>query len=243
MRETGISVQTLGIGADYNEDLLSSISQHSGGMWQHVTSPSQIMTIMSQQLTEAKTVVSTMPEIIIYLSQNVQLQQVYKAMPEVYPITNLRLNGSEIRIPLSDIKIREPQTLAAKLSLPPSSEGQHRVATVEISNMQGSQTEIIANYTRDEHLLSLENNAFTRGIFLTAETQVLTRVGLSGDKTALRQAEHNRETILKDPNLTNIDTVQETAIRVNEIITKIKTGLTEEETKVAKYGMTQIRRR
>lgn len=245
MREMGISVQTLGVGPDYNEDLLGSIAEYSGGMWQHISSPSEIITTFVRQLTEARTIVATMPEILMRLSQDVQLQQVYKAMPDVYPVTNLKLGGAYIRIPLSDIRAGEAQTLAAKLSLPPRPEGQCRLATVEIAGEPGSQADVIATYTADERLLGMESNAFPRGVFLTAETQVLTRVGLMGNKTALRQAEQGRDTMLRDRNLTKIRAIHETAIRINETITKAKAGLTDEETKVAKQGMTetQIRRR
>ena len=43
MRELGISVQTVGIGPDYNEDLLGSIAEYSGGIWKHISSASEIL--------------------------------------------------------------------------------------------------------------------------------------------------------------------------------------------------------
>lgn len=243
MREMGISVLTLGIGPDYNEDLLGTIAENSGGVWRHIASPREIPDIFSRQLQETKTVIHTMPEILMHLSRDVELKDIYKAMPEVYPVVNLKQSGAEVRVPLSDIKAGEAQTLAARLSAPPRPEGQCRLAKVQIAGDPGSQTDVIATYTNDERLWGIENNAFPRGVFLAAETQVLTRKGLSGDETALKQAEQKRETILKDPSLTKIRTIHDTVVKAGETIVKAKAGMTEEETKIAKQGMTEIRRR
>ena len=243
MRETGISVVTLGIGEEYDEDLLASIAEHSGGVWKHISSPSEIPAIFSQQLEEAKTVVHMMPEVLMHLSKGVELKEVYKAMPDVYRIGNLKQRGADVAIPLSDVRRGESQTLVAKLGVPPRPEGQCRLLKAQIANEPESLVDIIATYTSDQSLWGIENNAFPRGIYLTAETQVLTRAGLSGDQTALKQAEQRKDTILKDPNLTAIQTIHETVVKINETIAKSKVGLTEEETKIAKEGMTQIQRR
>ena len=243
MREMGISVLALGIGPDYNEDLLGTIAENSGGVWKHISSPREIPDIFSKQLEETKTVIHTMPGILMHLSKDVELKDVYKAAPEVYPVLNLKHSGAEVMIPLSDIKAGEPQTLVARLSAPARPEGQCRLAKVGIDSEPESQTDITASYTNDEQLWGIENNAFPRGIFLTAETQVLTRKGLSGDETALKRAEQMSNTILRDPNLTKIHTIHDTVVKAGETIIKAKTGMTEEETKLAKHGMTEIKRR
>lgn len=243
MREMGISVVTLGIGPDYNEDLLGTIAENSGGVWKHISSPGEISNIFSRQLEETKTVIHTLPEILMHLSKDVEVKDIYKAMPEVHAVVNLQRSGAEVRIPLSDIKAGEAQTLTARLSLPPRPEGQVRLAKVQIAGQPESQTDVVATYTSDERLWGVENNAFPRGIFLTAETQVLTRKGLSGDETALKRAEQLTDTILRDPNLTKLREVHDTVVRTGETIVKAKAGMTEEETKIAKQGMTEIRRR
>lgn len=243
MRQTGISVITLGIGPDYNEGLLGSIAENSGGVWKHISSPQEIPNVFSRQLEETRTVIRTMPEILMHLSKDVEAKDVYKAMPDVYPVANLKRSGSEVRIPLSDIKAGEPQTLVVRLSVPPRPEGQVRLAKVQIAGELGGQVDIVATYTNDERLWGIENNAFPRGIFQAAETQVLVKKGLSGDETALKEAERRAGTLLRDSSLTKIRTIHETVVRANETILKAKTGMTQEETKVAKQGMTEIKRR
>lgn len=242
MREHGISIQTLGIGPDYNEDLLGAIAERSGGVWRHITSARDISNFFSKQVQESKTVVHIMPEVLIHLTRGVELIEVYKAMPDVYPVSNLKQSGNEVRIPISDIKAGEAQTLAAKISVPPKPEGQFRLARVELAGEPATEVDVVANFTNDERLWGIENNAFPRGIFLTAETQVLVKKALSGDKAALTEANRKKETILKDSSLTQIRTIHDTIVKTGETIVKAKTGMSQEETKVEKAKMTEIRR-
>jgi Ca-activated chloride channel family protein len=240
MREMGISMLTLGVGKDYNEDLLASLAARSGGEWKHISSPSEIPDVFSTQLAETRTVLHVLPDVVMHLSQGVEMQEVFKAIPDVYTIANLKQSGLDFAIPLSDIKAGEPQTLAAKLSVPPGPEGQLRLATVEIEDLPGTQADVMVTYSKDERLLGIENNAFPRGVFSQAKTQVLTRAGLSGDTTALAQAARLAETVLKDPTLSRITTIYKAAEKTGETIEKAKSGpLTKEETKEAKEDMTQ----
>jgi Ca-activated chloride channel family protein len=78
MREMGISITALGIGKDYNEDLLSALAEESGGMWYHITSPERIPVIFSKELDNMKTVVLSRPEFIdciaLYSKETVLIQ-------------------------------------------------------------------------------------------------------------------------------------------------------------------------
>ena len=87
----------------------------------------------------------------------------------------------------------------------------------------------------------MENNVFPRALLLITETQLLTKAGLSDDETKLRQAEQQIETILSDPSIAHISTVQDTATKVREAISRSERGMTKEETKIFKHGMTEIK--
>lgn len=240
MREMGISITAVGVGKDYNEDLMAALAQHSGGTWKHLSSPTDIVDTFSTQVAETRTVIDVLPDVIMHLSPNVELKEVLKAIPDVYPITNYRQSGLDVAIPLSDIKAGEWQTLAARLSIPPGQEGKFKVATVEIEDLPETRTDVVITYTSDQSLLAVENNAFPRGIFATAKTQVLTKMGI-GDETKLSQAELMRETILRDPSLSQITIIKEAAEKIGDAIEKAKAGLSEEETKVVKEDMTKTK--
>lgn len=240
--ESDISIVALGIGDKYNEDLLSNIAEHSHGVWKHISEPSDIPSIISGQMDEARTIVQIKPELSIHMSSGVDLKEIYKAMPDVYKLSNIKPVNSNIKIPITDIKFGEVQTFAIKLSAAGRAKGKHRLLTVQFTNDEKSQTDVVVNYTDDENLLDIENNAFPRGLFFTAETQIFTKVGLSGDSTMLQKAAQQTETILRTSSLTENIMIKEAAERISDTIIKAKTGMSEEETKIAKQSMTQIGR-
>jgi len=242
MREGGVSLITLGIGSSYNEDLLTSLAEYSGGTWKHIASSADIPSIFSDRLEEARTVIKVLPDIQIILTKDASMYEVYKSVPEVYLVKDINKKGNEYTIPLSDILAGEQQILVASLNIPPRPEGICRLAQVQIADEPESKKEIIVTYTSDSNVCNIENNAFPRGIFLSSKTQVLTRLGISGDRNALSEAEKQAETVLRDNSLTREKVVLDATIKAKETIQKSKHGLSDEELKIAKEEMTRIRR-
>lgn len=242
MGEVGISMIALGLGKEYNEDLMSELAEHSRGVWKHISTADEMPAIFSQQLEDTRVVVKIKPEIVMHLGEGVELKMIYKFMPEAFKIGDLKHEGDRVTIPVSDIKMMQPQIFVAQLSAPPAPEGERSLVKVQMMDEPASQQDVRVSYTADDDLWGVESDAFPRGIFLTAQTQVLTKQGLSGDKLALARARDIVETMLADPAL-NIDAVHEATTVISETIRKAEEGLTEEETKVAKQDVTQIRRR
>jgi Ca-activated chloride channel family protein len=240
--DSNVSIIALGIGEKYNEDLLSNIAEHSHGVWKHISTPADIPSIISRQIDDSRTVIQIKPELSLHLSSGVDLKEIYKTMPDVYKITNFKVEHSDIKIPLTDVKFGEAQTYAVKLSVAGRVVGKNRLLRMQFSGDEKSQTDVVVNHTDDESLLDIENNAFPRGLFFTAETQVFTKAGLSGDSTKLQRAEHQAETLLRTSNLIENNMIREAAERIHDTIIKAKTGMSEEETKIAKQSMTHIRR-
>lgn len=242
MGEAGISVIALGLGKDYNEDIMSELAEHSRGIWKHISTADDIPAIFSQELDETRVVIRVKPELLMQLGEGVEMKMVYKFMPEALKVSDMKRSGADVIIPISDIRVMEPQTFVAQLSASPAPEGERCLVRVQIVDQPASQQEVMVTHTTDDNLWGTESDAFPRGIFLTAETQVIARQGLSGDETALSRAKHMTETILADPSL-SIDAIHETTTMVSETIKRAERGLTSEETKVAKQNVTRVRRR
>ena len=243
MGNVGIAIMALGIGKEYNENLLGDIAEHSHGIWKHIADASDIPAIFTQQLEETKAVVRTAPVVVMQLDPGIEIKGVYKAAPDVYPITELsRTENGEVRILPGDTRLGETQILVLRLSLPPRKEGKFSLGKIRIEGEESPDQDIAVSYTNDENLWSIENDAFARGTFLKAETQAMTRKGLSGDSTALWKASQQAETMVRDPGLSKIPEMKDDMSKVVDIINKSKKGLTEEETKVAKHEMTQAKR-
>jgi Ca-activated chloride channel homolog len=243
LRAIGATVFCLGVGKDYNEDLLASIAESSSGIWRHVASAAEIPEVFSLQLDEARTVVRLMPWIHVHCQKGVEIQEVYEVSPVIQPIAGLERSQSYCAFSIRDVRVNEPQTYALKLRVAGCPRGTKKLATISIDNDPVSKIEVLADYTDVGKLLASESDAFPRGIFATAKTQVRTRIGLSGDDKALSDAERMKDTIIRDPSLSRITVIRQAADNMTETMLRAKSGLKGEALKQAKEGMTRIRRK
>jgi Ca-activated chloride channel family protein len=241
MREMGISITAFGIGRDYNEDLLSILAENSGGMWYHITSPDKIPGIFSKEVGSMKTVVLSGPELILRFAAGVELMNICKSSPDVHVITNIKQEDNEIIIPLMDLRAGEPQTIVARIAVPPRPEGECRmVRAVLTSGPVTKSQDVIASYTADESLWE-ETDPYSRTLFAVTETQIRMRDGLSGDETAFKQAETQLKTILKDPNATMIKDIADRTVILKETLNRTTKVMSEEEKKKTKSDLTRVR--
>lgn len=256
MRNFGISITVLGIGDDYNEELLSAISENSSGSWYHLTSPEEIPTIFLKELSYMETVLCASPELVFHQGTRVEVGSIQMIKPEIYEIPVKKREG-RIHCPLRDIRHGEMQSLVAKLHIPYRTEMKDKdvvemhikIAEVELiepkdATRSSFQTilkkNVIAKYTQDENM-SVETDAYPRDAFLTAETTVLAKKAISSaDKTIIKEAEKKAETILKIPATTKIVAEQRTKVR--EALDKIKKGLSNDEKKKMSRELTLVRR-
>lgn len=242
MREMGISITALGIGKDYNEDLLSALAEDSGGMWYHITSPDRIPHIFTQELDSMKTVVMSMPVLLVRLSQGVELTDIHKSSPDVHRISSIAQHDNEYRIPVMDIKAGELQTIVARVAVPPRPEGVWRIAQVVlVSGSIEREVDVTVECTPDQSLWD-ETDPYSRTLFAVTETQIRVKDGLSGDKTAFKQAETQLKTLLRDPQATRIRDIADRTVVLEEALDKTTKFMSEEEKKKAKSDLTRVRR-
>ncbi len=239
MRKMGVTITALGIGDDYNEDLLSAIAHDSGGMWYHITSPDRISGIFSEELTSMKTVVFSTPELVINVSQGVEVADVHKSNPDVHRISTVQ-EANVYRVPLMDMRAGEPQTIVVRIAVPPRPEGECRIAQVGITSGTVTKTvDVTVQYTTDESLWD-ETDPYSRTLFAVTETQIKVQDGLSGDRTALKQAETQLKTLLKDPGATQIKDIAERTVVLEKALEK-SANMSEEEKKKVKSDLTRVK--
>jgi Ca-activated chloride channel family protein len=65
LRAAGISVSALGVGLDYNEDLMTRIAQQGGGRYHYLRDPRQLSKILDDELSHATQVVARQATIVL----------------------------------------------------------------------------------------------------------------------------------------------------------------------------------
>lgn len=191
MRRNDISVTALGLGSDYNEELLSAIASHSGGAWYHITDPTNLPGIFAEELLEMKTVLVVKPELHLQLLSGAELSDIHKVRPMLDIVKDPEIIDSKYIIPLSDIVGGQPQNFVARVHVPARPEGRYRIARVELlSGDTRISKEIVLKYTNDASLYGKETNQYPRMLLLMSQGTRLIRDGVSSeDETIVNQAE------------------------------------------------------
>jgi hypothetical protein len=83
-RKNGITVSTIGLGLDFNEQLMQSIAQHGGGNYYYVNTPSQLPGVFSTEFSLAKDIITEKTVAFVIYNQNYVL--------------NVRINGYNTHI-------------------------------------------------------------------------------------------------------------------------------------------------
>ncbi len=122
--EGGISTTTMGLGSDFNEDLLISIANASGGAFYFIESPEVAPLIFQEELRGLLSVIGQ--NLVITLELTGHVSNV--AQLNAYPAT---IDGKRAAFRLGDVFGEEVKTLALELTVPALQHvGEKQIATL-----------------------------------------------------------------------------------------------------------------
>jgi Ca-activated chloride channel family protein len=126
LRKEGISVTTLGLGLDYNEDLMVMLSGKSDGNHAFIRNPNDLKRIFDGEFGDVLSVVAQEVSIQVQCAEGIR------------PIRSLgrdvEINGQKIHAQLNQIYSRQEKYILLEVEVPAGDEGQTReVATVNVS--------------------------------------------------------------------------------------------------------------
>ncbi len=121
--EYGITTSTIGIGDDFQEDILSAIARESGGRFWFIGAAS-IEEIVKEEFGGALSVIAERPSFSLILPSNIHVSKELHALPKVGGLYRTR-----------PIKANDHVSFAFRLSHDPQSDGSQPIAlTVEMYN-------------------------------------------------------------------------------------------------------------
>lgn len=141
----GIGIHPLGIGADWDEDLLDNIGQRSSGMpSEFIRTPADALGIFEQQLQSAAAVAVRNAQMILRLSSGVAPKKAVKVLPLIADQGQEALSDRQVTVNLGDLERGTPQAVLVELLVEPRPAGVFRIAQAELSYEvpgAGTQTE------------------------------------------------------------------------------------------------------
>ena len=118
--EEGISVTTMGLGVDYDEDLMTAIAVAGGGNYYFIEHPERLADVFERELNVLSTVISRDMILYLELMDGVVVEDVYGYRHEQ--------RGRELRIPLSSVSSGQRRRLLMTLDVPPAAVGRQVIA-------------------------------------------------------------------------------------------------------------------
>ena len=119
-RSRSISLTTMGVGLDYNENLMVALAESGGGNYYFIESPSQLASIMSKEFNSASSVIAQNAYIELKLGRGVKVVDVIGC--EDF------FDGGTYRIPVGDLVANDSREFTVELSIPEGT-GVQTVAT------------------------------------------------------------------------------------------------------------------
>jgi Ca-activated chloride channel homolog len=124
-RQRGVAISTMGLGLQYNEDLMQAIAENAGGHYYYIENPVQMARIFQQEMEALFTTVAKEVKIVFVGSQAVEQVEVFGFRSEA--------SGPETRIPMEDFYAGEKRSLLLRLEVNPLQEGKIELGKLEFS--------------------------------------------------------------------------------------------------------------
>jgi len=133
-RAAGIAIYTLGIGQDWDENLLDTIGEMSGGMpAEFIRNPSDAMSVFEQQIQSAVAVALRNATLILRLPAGVAAKKAVKVLPIISDLGPSVLGDRQVVVNLGDLEKDNSQSVLVELLIDPRPAGLFRIAQAELS--------------------------------------------------------------------------------------------------------------
>jgi Ca-activated chloride channel family protein len=133
IRAEGVTVSSLGVGTDFNEDLMQAFAEYGAGAYGFMEDAGQLASIFQKDLQQATTQVARNVELSFELPDGVQLGEVlgYRAHQA----------GRTVRVPMPDFSAAQTERVVARLTVSGSAVGQ----AVSVTGLKLAYTDLLKN--------------------------------------------------------------------------------------------------
>jgi Ca-activated chloride channel family protein len=131
--DSGIVVNALGLGDDWNEDLLDEIAEASGGVADFIDSPDKIVAFFEQAVKSMQDTVVQNAQLVLRLASGVTPRQVWQVLPMISNLGYQPLSDRDVQVSLGELEKGQPRSLLVELLISPRPAGSYRIAQAEIA--------------------------------------------------------------------------------------------------------------
>ena len=171
MGDKGIVIQAMGLGEDWNEELLDQVAEASGGRADFIEKPEDINDMFQTTVQRMQATVVQNSQLILRLVNGVTPRQVWRVVPLIENLGYRPLSDEAVQVDLGEIDRDEGSAVLVELLIAPRPEGTFRIAQAEVNydmpalELVGakSKVDIMLDFTADPKLAK-EYDAYTMNL-------------------------------------------------------------------------------
>jgi Ca-activated chloride channel family protein len=156
----GVPITALGVGKDWNEDLLIDIANRSGGTADYIDRPDKIVEYFQNTVQRAQSTAIQNALLTLRLVQGITPRAVWQVIPLISNLGYRPVSDRDVTVPLGELESGNGRTLLIELLVDPRPPGQYRIGQVEVSydvpilSLQAEKTraEVMLTFTSDAGL-------------------------------------------------------------------------------------------
>ena len=157
MGSKGIVIQALGLGEDWNEELLDEVAEASGGTGDLIETADQITDHFQEVVQRMQAAVVQNAQLILRLVNGVVPRQVWRVTPMIENLGYQPLSDRDVQVDLGEIGVDEGVALLVELLISPRPEGTFRIAQAEANydvpllglEDEKAKADVMIDFTRD----------------------------------------------------------------------------------------------
>lgn len=159
--QLGIPMTALGLGDDWNSELLDTMAQASGGTSDFIDNPDKIKQHFQSTVTSMQATVVTNAQLTLRLVRGVKPKKVWRVVPVIGELTQKVLSERDVQLHLGELEKDQGQAIIVEMLLPPRIEGRYRIAQAEVTydvpsdNRVGEKVrhDVVMSYSNDPAML------------------------------------------------------------------------------------------
>jgi Ca-activated chloride channel family protein len=128
----GVRIAALGLGDEWNEQLLDDLAAATQGTSDYVADPNDITKFFTAATTAAQSTTIRRARLVLRLAQGVTPRAVYRATPQIANLGYKPIAEREVNVDLGDIQSDAGASALVEMMLPANNPGTYRVANAEL---------------------------------------------------------------------------------------------------------------
>jgi Ca-activated chloride channel homolog len=161
----GVPITALGVGRDWNEDLLIDMANRSGGTADYIAQPQEVDEYFTNTVQRAQASAVQNANLTLRLVQGITPRAVWQVVPLITNLGYRPVSERDVGVPLGELQSGSGQALLIELLVDPRPAGQYRIGQAEVTydipalGLQGerSRTDVMLNFTADAGQAALVN--------------------------------------------------------------------------------------